>query len=268
MPRGTGRYDEALRQGRLWTPRVFAASEMPIWLDAADLGTITSASSLVSQWNDKSGNNNHVSEATNKPLLQNEPYTSKPAVYFGSGGASKYLTASWSISKTTLYVASACTMETGTVNNGRLVSIGTTGSDDYNTPGGGAMLSRNGTGNSLRCTQNSTDFLSPTPNVTLNLPFVQGVAFNGSTGTYWLNGKAGSSTAKTPTFNSPAIRVGRTVNVVEYWVGYMFELVITSAYPSNAVVNKIDGYLAWKWGTVSALDPSHPYKNRPPLIGD
>jgi hypothetical protein len=30
----------------------------------------------------------------------------------------------------------------------------------------------------------------------------------------------------------------------------------------------VDGYLAWKWGHVSNLAASHPYKNRPPLIGD
>lgn len=130
MPRGTSRYDEALRQGRLWTPAVFSKSELLIWLDASDLGTITSASSLVSQWNDKSGNGVHVSEATNQPLFQMEPYTSKMGVYFGSGAAGKFLTGSWSISTTSLYAGTACTMDSGTVNNGRLVSIGTTGADD------------------------------------------------------------------------------------------------------------------------------------------
>lgn len=35
-----------------------------LWLDASDLSTITSASGAVSQWNDKSGNAYHFSQAT------------------------------------------------------------------------------------------------------------------------------------------------------------------------------------------------------------
>ena len=35
-----------------------------LWLDASDGTTITSENGLVSQWNDKSGNNNHVIQAT------------------------------------------------------------------------------------------------------------------------------------------------------------------------------------------------------------
>jgi hypothetical protein len=30
----------------------------------------------------------------------------------------------------------------------------------------------------------------------------------------------------------------------------------------------IEGYFAWKWGMVTRLLPTHPYINRPPLIGD
>jgi hypothetical protein len=30
----------------------------------------------------------------------------------------------------------------------------------------------------------------------------------------------------------------------------------------------VEGYLAWKWGLVANLPAAHPFKNRPPLIGD
>jgi hypothetical protein len=39
-------------------------SGLQLWLDASDLSTITSASNLVSQWNDKSGNGYNVTQAT------------------------------------------------------------------------------------------------------------------------------------------------------------------------------------------------------------
>ena len=44
-------------------------STLKLWLDASDSSTITHSSNAVSQWNDKSGNNNHATQATssNKP---------------------------------------------------------------------------------------------------------------------------------------------------------------------------------------------------------
>ena len=45
----------------LWTP---ANINTALWLDGADASTITLNGSTVSQWNDKSGNGRHVSQAT------------------------------------------------------------------------------------------------------------------------------------------------------------------------------------------------------------
>lgn len=52
----------------LWSPKLLAPA---LWLDAADLTTITSLSGAVSQWNDKSGNGRHVTQAT----AANQPTT-------------------------------------------------------------------------------------------------------------------------------------------------------------------------------------------------
>lgn len=52
----------------LWSPKLLAPA---LWLDAADLTTITSSGGAVSQWNDKSGNGRHVTQAT----AANQPTT-------------------------------------------------------------------------------------------------------------------------------------------------------------------------------------------------
>jgi hypothetical protein len=67
-----------------WTP---ANSGVPtaLWLDADDAGTITKdGGDLVSQWNDKSGNARHVTQATaaNQPTYQAAGLNSKPTLYF------------------------------------------------------------------------------------------------------------------------------------------------------------------------------------------
>ena len=45
----------------LWTPKDI---ETALWLDASDALTITESGGAVSQWDDKSGNTNHVTQVT------------------------------------------------------------------------------------------------------------------------------------------------------------------------------------------------------------
>ena len=51
-----------------------ALSNLELWLDASDSSTITESSGLVSQWSDKSGNNNHATQSTtaSKPILNGD----------------------------------------------------------------------------------------------------------------------------------------------------------------------------------------------------
>jgi hypothetical protein len=53
-----------------------------LWLDANDLSTITKSSDLVSQWDDKSGQGNDLTEATNKPLWVDGAHNSKDTIRF------------------------------------------------------------------------------------------------------------------------------------------------------------------------------------------
>jgi hypothetical protein len=47
-----------------WTPDALSSSTLKAWYKADDAASITSSSGAVSQWNDKSGNGNHVVQAT------------------------------------------------------------------------------------------------------------------------------------------------------------------------------------------------------------
>jgi hypothetical protein len=60
MPRGVSPVDEARLQGRLWSPALLRTA---LWLDAADLSTISTATG-VSQLRDKSGNGRNFTQGT------------------------------------------------------------------------------------------------------------------------------------------------------------------------------------------------------------
>jgi hypothetical protein len=57
--------------------------------------------------------------------------------------------------------------------------------------------------------------------------------------------------------------IGTGVNFGTF-LGDYCELIIYKGLLSDADRQKVEGYLAWKWGTVSSLDINHPYKNNPP----
>ena len=71
-----------------WTPANLAG--LALWLDAADASTITLNGSNVSQWNDKSGNNRHASQAVaaNQPTYTAAALNSRNVV---TQTASKFL---------------------------------------------------------------------------------------------------------------------------------------------------------------------------------
>jgi hypothetical protein len=57
--------------------------------------------------------------------------------------------------------------------------------------------------------------------------------------------------------------IGTGVNSLTF-LGDYCELIIYKGLLSDPDRQKVEGYLAWKWGTVSSLDINHPYKNNPP----
>lgn len=72
-----------------WTP-LSLGSTMKLWLDADDAATFTYSSGVVvSQWNDKSGNNNHAAQATvgRQPTRSTAQINGKAAVRFPGGSA-------------------------------------------------------------------------------------------------------------------------------------------------------------------------------------
>lgn len=57
---------------------------------------------------------------------------------------------------------------------------------------------------------------------------------------------------------------GFSVAGIWNYIGDYGEFIFLKNNPDLDTRQKIEGYLAWKWGTVSALDPAHPYKSAAP----
>ena len=68
-----------------WSPTSLGNS-LALWLDASDASSITSSGGLVSQWNDKSGNNRHATQTN----AGSRPSVSASGITFDS--SNKFMT--------------------------------------------------------------------------------------------------------------------------------------------------------------------------------
>ena len=125
---------EALKRAGTW-PRAFegptSVSGLQLWLDAADAstlfnattgGSLVAADGTIKRWEDKSGNGNHATEATNAPIRKTGVFNGRDIVRFDGTDdilATGAISALNSLAMTHFCVC--CQRATGTV--GRLLAI-------------------------------------------------------------------------------------------------------------------------------------------------
>ena len=228
-----------------WSPASLGTS-LALWYDAADVASINQSAGIVSQWNDKSGNGRHLAESNNtyKPT-----YTAN--ILNGKGGIDFYLNKGLFSTTTPIvgYVASIVKAQNTTWNGYHVMLESRTNA----TRIGG--LWTNG-GNSL--------WSDVFPSLA------------------WQDGNSMSVSGAFNTINSPhiieytpaagrgnpmsGVTVGNFDQQNAGGSGIQYEILALSAAPSVADRERIEGYLAHKWGLTANLPSGHTYKTSSPSI--
>ncbi len=289
MPRGVSPLDEARIQGRLWTP---AQLRTALWLDAADLSTISVATG-ASTWRDKSGNQRNFSQATGstQPTLTPNGLNGNNVLSFNG---SQWLTsdstvATWNFLHNTNGSSVFAVWSAGNISNpnadyGLLGTNATTSANiGYEITFADRVASSNnekvlgritrGVSGAPALSNLSVDQAHP-PNVPTILSHIadpnNGTAANRSF--LWANKtltQANANTAAPSALNASfALQIGACGNNASPLTGYIAEIVVLASIASAKVWQQIKGYLAWKWRLRNALIAGSPFLNRPPLIGD
>lgn len=269
MPRGISRYDEAALQSRLWSPEQLRPK---VWLDSQSPGAFTIVSSAISQWNDKSGNGNHATQTTagRRPVIADNAINSLPAVRFdGTDDWMKITGCTFAQSPFSFYMVHALR----SLRNMWPVLWGESSGSTTGTFGVGI---NNGTlGNQiaihgLGVQTVSSDLTSGTvPRILAWLS--AGIVSGGCTATIRRSGTPANSAVTI----SSGLVAGADITIAAEREGAgsitnsdMGEVLQFSEQHSLREAQLVEGYLAWRWGMVSDLPASHPFANRPPLIGD
>lgn len=243
-----------------------SVSGLSMWFDAADRTTITLSGTNVSQWNDKSGKGNNLSAASARPTYTSNARNNLNVVTYDgtqnltTGSISANNFAGGTVNLTTFVVFSLSNTNTGT---------------NYSSPfcwanGGGTPRiapTWEGTANGLEMDVGSsgirTSFTSPAL-ATNNTFYFLSYWKNGATTQLNVNGSNGASGTGQDTTNYGScnfdFNVGNGFSNSQYFMrGNIGELIFFSTTLNTTNFQKIEGYLAYKWGLQSTLPTTHPY---------
>lgn len=230
-----------------------------VWLDGKDASTI---STKITQWTDKSGNNNHVTQSN---LSLCPVYTASGGITFNGVSNQLLFTTPNFIAGVnfTFFVVERRTSSklsnyflsgSSTINNSNL-HVGYGGYTGANVPfvgfygndAGGAFIG------------------------TYTGPVTRIFKFNLTTTgrTIYINGTQSGGTNSTVTklisYAGGAVGGGSQ----GYYRGDIFEMIFYTNSSANATSfdndQLIEGYLAWKWGTQASLPSGHPYISSAPI---
>jgi hypothetical protein len=246
----------------LWSP---SALSPLAWYDAQTESTLTKSSDLVSQWNDRGTNGNNLTVDGNsfRPLYSATGLSSLPAV---TSSASRRLdrnvTGLSSLTDKLSVFAAASVASTGV---GPLASWrdATLGGDDANTLH--AQFMARGTDDVYAVRNNSVRSRKA---VTYDTAHVMGSVFDGTNHTMWIDGVAGAAVASTGSFSTGALTtlsvLGNFNSTPQFWHGALGEMLVVIGEVTTANRQRIEGYLAHRWGLTGSLAGDHPYKTQAP----
>lgn len=252
-------------QSRLWTPSDLKASAS-LWLDATDLKTITLNGATVSQWNDKSGQGNHVLQgtSTNQPAYTatfpgHLTFTRSSSHFLAATAQNGLATGS---SPSTLYCVATATSYSSIYNG---VCFGY-GSNATNQLRGLFSIATTGYVSVWEYGSGDLTTTSPWP-ATINV--VAGVYTSSSIAAYLNGTKIGSESITSNTGTTFPIFVGAqppSGSASNFWNGNIYEIIIMNGIFNSVLDAKITGYLAWKYGVNSLLPANHQYALHPPRV--
>lgn len=245
MPRGTGLLNEAALQQRLWNPRhlLTQSTATPVWFDASDLSTISTANNEVNEWR---------------------------CPYEGSSNRTLGGTGSITVIPNGLNGLSVLRIFTGAFFTLKINGVSSTYSGVGTTYF--MVLLREGTGNitPMYFGSNSYPYLhygsswiyGNSNTITVPMNANQWYLASCISGERYWNGASVGGVRQTSAdavfqimggpFSTNSMRIA--------------EFMFLEKNASQYELQLIEGYLAWKWGI--QLAANHPYVNRPPLIGD
>ncbi len=246
-----------------------------LWLDGQYPSSVVISSNRVTSWNDKTVANNNFASSQTGTITYSQPsgINNRPAIYFETSAPTTptYLSRSFNIAPSnelSLFMV-VNHVSTGTSGNSELFfsQIGPT------SPGYAyfdLFSITNSTGQLSINIGNQQQFLTSL-DIKGTISLINVIATT-SIANIYVNGTQPNIYVNGTQTSKDIPRGGLSLNNIIGWAisggafkGYVGEIVTYPTGLSNSDRQKVEGYLAWKWGLQANLPNSQPYKNAPPI---
>ena len=263
-----------------WTPDALSA-DLALWLDADDASTITLNGSTVSQWDDKSGNTRHASQATAslQPTYLATGFNGKPTLQTDGNDTLELGATSLgrNVGGITAAIVGVHPVVPGFLSNANELYISTPNINDTrfaftpnptaSTANRYALAGRRLDTDQYQTSSTSTDPVANSGNQWIR---VGQLAYSSGVANHWTDGTQDQTSApfQTAGFTSDtdSLRTSILSGINNLPAGsQLCEIVLTHSTMTTDDRQKLEGYLAWKWGLVANLPSGHPYKIKPPV---
>ena len=258
----------------LWTP---AQITTQLWFDAADASTITIATG-VSQWNDKSGNARHVTQATgaNQPAYGALQLNGIDVLTYDSTDALRKTSATaglvQNVGAVSIYSVRRFTDLASNASSPVVLAV----SNNTATTGRAAVYCSEADDNERMggIRTDGQSFQAPATSVAINGAWsIHAALFNYASaqasafkdGSSVLAPTAFQDAGNTSNTAPATIGVGCWVDGSLSMKGNIAEVILTHTIDTTER-QLIEGYLAWKWGLEGSLPGGHPYKLAAPTV--
>jgi hypothetical protein len=241
----------------LWTPSNYTAGVLREWHDPSNSANITQSAGLVSADADLSGNGfTDTASTTARPTLTTSAINGLDAETFN--GTSNYFVGG-TIGTSPPY-GIACVIQRSTAATIR---------DIIGSGASAGIELRLETDHRLSLVVQFVILVGDSgANVVPTTPSIVAMQYD-NVGGAWsvrINGSVSGSGTNARSITPNATNVGRNGSSAgNFWDNLIGERIhLLNSTTTN--IQLAEGYLAWKWGTVSTLDSAHPYKGAAPTI--
>jgi hypothetical protein len=267
--------------GSAWTPALLGPG-LVLWLDAADVDTVILNGSTVSQWSDKSGLGNHLSNATSatQPGYLATAFNSKPTLQFTTAGEQFLHRSSMSDLNSASDFFMAAVFEAFDISRPWDMICGFRATPNSQVAAAGAALLQF-MATSQEIGTHNTDLQDVRAKVDITTRVAKRIATVGRNGGTQGNGgtlavtatnpsQASYLTTSTQTWQSPSTTGfqvgGRQQIATAYGPKNISEIICCAFNPSTDIRQRIEGYLAHNWGMTANLPSDHPFRSAPPTV--
>lgn len=260
---------QRVRGSSLWTPAKIATA---VWLDASDSASMTTVSNIVSEWRDKSGNARHATQTTDscRPTYSASAFNGKPGLSFD--GVDDRLIFSLAVLSVThsLFLVIKPTTESaigspfGQWESGKIGRfVVNCNQDSAGDPASGYINFFNST---ATLGAGTSGFLAHTQFSAAGNQFASICTTGAENWKLVKDGTEQDSATVTELYTGVNSAIG---SVSAAQLLYPFDGVVSEVLLINAAVpvttrQRLEGYLAHKWGLTANLPAAHPYKVAPP----